>query len=55
MVNMFLDISELGVHYAGRTRPAVEGVSLSLAAGQIGVLIGPSGAAKPPCCGPWLA
>ena len=46
MVNMFLDISELGVHYAGRTRPAVDGVSLKLAAGQIGVLIGPSGCGK---------
>jgi len=34
------------VTYAGASRPAVDGVSLGLAAGQIGVLIGPSGCGK---------
>ncbi len=43
---MFLDISHLVVHYAGRSRPAVNGVSLGLLAGEIGVLIGPSGCGK---------
>ncbi|MDP1739652.1 MAG: ABC transporter ATP-binding protein [Polaromonas sp.] len=43
---MFLDISHLVVHYAGRSRPAVNGVSLGLVAGEIGVLIGPSGCGK---------
>jgi len=43
---MFLDISRLGVQYAGRPHPAVDGVSLGLAAGDIGVLIGPSGCGK---------
>ena len=43
---MFLDISHLVVHYTGRSRPAVNGVSLGLVAGEIGVLIGPSGCGK---------
>ena len=43
---MFLDVSKLEVHYAGRSRPAVNGASFSLQAGQIGVLIGPSGCGK---------
>ncbi len=43
---MFLNLSQLVVHYAGRSRPAVDGVSLGLLAGEIGVLIGPSGCGK---------
>ena len=43
---MFLEISQLGVHYAGRPKPAVDSVSFSLQAGEIGVLIGPSGCGK---------
>ena len=43
---MFLQVSQLGVRYAGRSRPAVDGVSLNLQAGDIGVLIGPSGCGK---------
>ncbi len=43
---MFLDISQLVVHYAGRSRRAVDGLSLGLLAGEIGVLIGPSGCGK---------
>ena len=43
---MFLNISQLVVHYRGRSRPAVNGVSLGLVAGEIGVLIGPSGCGK---------
>ena len=46
MGSMFLDISHLVVHYAGRSRPAVNGISLGLVAGEIGVLIGPSGCGK---------
>ena len=43
---MFLDLSKLVVHYAGQPRPAVNGVSLGLRVGEIGVLIGPSGCGK---------
>ena len=43
---MFLEVSQLKVQYAGRTRPAVDGVSFGLRAGDIGVLIGPSGCGK---------
>ena len=43
---MFLEVSHLAVRYAGRAQAAVDGVSLSLAAGEIGVLIGPSGCGK---------
>jgi iron(III) transport system ATP-binding protein len=41
---MFLSIESVGVRYG--TREAVDGVSLGLASGQIGVLIGPSGCGK---------
>ena len=43
---MFLEVSQLQVQYAGRTRPAVDGVSFGLRSGDIGVLIGPSGCGK---------
>ncbi|MEN9538010.1 MAG: hypothetical protein RLZZ126_245 [Pseudomonadota bacterium] len=43
---MFLQISQLQVAYAGRSRPAVNHVSLGLKSGDIGVLIGPSGCGK---------
>ena len=43
---MFLEVSQLEVRYAGRTQAAVQGVTLSLKAGDIGVLIGPSGCGK---------
>ena len=43
---MFLEVSQLEVRYGGQPRPAVQGVSLGLCAGQIGGLIGPSGCGK---------
>ena len=43
---MFLQVSNLSVHYKGRTEPAVSDVSFTLQAGEIGVLIGPSGCGK---------
>jgi iron(III) transport system ATP-binding protein len=45
---MFLSLESVAVRYArsGAARAAVEGVSLSIGAGQIGVLIGPSGCGK---------
>jgi iron(III) transport system ATP-binding protein len=41
----FLELQQVGVSYAGADA-AVEAVSLTLVAGQIGVLIGPSGCGK---------
>jgi len=46
MPGMFLDVSQLQVHYPGRSQPAVDQVSLGLRAGEMGVLIGPSGCGK---------
>ena len=43
---MFLQVSQLSVHYPGQRQPAVDAVSLGLRAGDIGVLIGPSGCGK---------
>ena len=43
---MFLEVSQLEVRYAGRAQAAVQNVTLSLNAGDIGVLIGPSGCGK---------
>ncbi len=45
---MFISLGSVSVRYARSSsgRAAVEGVSLSLAAGKIGVLIGPSGCGK---------
>lgn len=43
---MHVEVTQLRVQYPGRPRPAVDGVSLGLAAGAIGVLIGPSGCGK---------
>lgn len=43
---MQLTLDALGVHYPGQPRPALQDVSLSLAEGQIGVLLGPSGCGK---------
>jgi len=43
---MFLELRQLDIQYAGSTSPAVQGVNLSLRAGDIGVLIGPSGCGK---------
>jgi iron(III) transport system ATP-binding protein len=42
---MFLQISNLSIHYAGRPNP-VDDVSFTLKPGEIGVLIGPSGCGK---------
>lgn len=43
---MFLDVTQLSVSYPKRTHPAVNQVTLSLRAGEMGVLIGPSGCGK---------
>jgi len=43
---MHLELRQLSVHYPGRPKPAVDGVSLGLRTGDIGVLIGPSGCGK---------
>ena len=43
---MFLDVSQLSVQYAGRSQRAVDQASFSLQAGEIGVLIGPSGCGR---------
>ena len=43
---MFLELRQLDIQYPGSTSPAVQGVNLSLRAGDIGVLIGPSGCGK---------
>jgi iron(III) transport system ATP-binding protein len=43
---MHLALQQLSVRYPGRPRPAVDGVTLGLAQGDIGVLIGPSGCGK---------
>ena len=43
---MFLRLHQVDVRYPGQHKPAVQSVSLSLQAGQIGVLIGPSGCGK---------
>ena len=43
---MFLDVAQLSVSYPDRSRPSVDRVTLSLRAGEMGVLIGPSGCGK---------
>ena len=45
---MFLTLADVGVRYsrAGHVRAAVQGASLALQRGQIGVLMGPSGCGK---------
>ncbi|MEY2622676.1 MAG: hypothetical protein RIT26_2496 [Pseudomonadota bacterium] len=43
---MHLSIEQLEVRYPQRPQPAVNGVSLGLGEGQIGVLLGPSGCGK---------
>lgn len=43
---MFLSVDQASITYPGAPQPAVDGVTLGLAAGQIGVLIGPSGCGK---------
>jgi len=43
---MFLELRQLDIRYPGSTTPAVQGVSLGLRTGDVGVLIGPSGCGK---------
>lgn len=43
---MQLELHQTSIRYAKQSRPVVESVSLSLAAGAIGVLLGPSGSGK---------
>jgi iron(III) transport system ATP-binding protein len=43
---MFLQVDQVSVVYPRNPKPAVEAVSLQIAAGQLGVLIGPSGSGK---------
>lgn len=43
---MFLDVAQLSIRYPERGYPAVDDVTLSLRAGEMGVLIGPSGCGK---------
>ena len=43
---MYLEVSQLEVRYPKRRQPALADVSLSLRAGEIGVLLGPSGCGK---------
>lgn len=43
---MFLSAANLSISYPGAALPAVDNVTLSLRAGDIGVLIGPSGCGK---------
>src|SRR6478752_2162773 len=46
MSAMFVEVSQLRVQYANRPQPAVADVSFGIAAGDIGVLIGPSACGK---------
>jgi iron(III) transport system ATP-binding protein len=46
MKSMFLEVSQLTVTYPASQRAAVDEVTLSLAEGEMGVLIGPSGCGK---------
>lgn len=43
---MFLELTDVEVRHPGRSAPSVQGVGLTLRAGEIGVLIGPSGCGK---------
>ena len=43
---MQLELHQTSIRYAKQSRPVVESVTLSLAAGAIGVLLGPSGSGK---------